>query len=170
MSEQDRIFFKNFALLIAGLMVFTVVIAALGFTLNKLIVRPDNPDKLAPLEERIRPIGEVYAGSTGRTARAEAMAATPEPEVAAAFDGSLDGEMIYNAVCTACHTAGVAGAPKLVQADWDVRMEQGMDMVVANAINGFTGEAGLMPAKGGRTDLSDEQVRVTVQWMLDNLE
>ena len=90
--------------------------------------------------------------------------------VAAAFDGSLDGEMIYNNVCAACHTSGAGGAPKLIAAEWEGRLEQGMDAMVANAIAGFMGEKGLMPAKGGRADLSDEQVKATVEFMAAHLE
>lgn len=169
MSQQDRTFMKNFALLIAGLIGFTVVIGVTGYNVNKNASRPDNPDRLAPLEARIKPIGDVYAGASGRTARAEAQAAASSGG-GAAFDGSLDGEMIYDSVCTACHTGGVAGAPKLESAAWETRIAQGMDTMVQNAVGGFTGSAGMMPAKGGKMDLTDEQVQVTVQWMLDNLQ
>jgi cytochrome c5 len=35
---------------------------------------------------------------------------------------------------------------------------------------GYQGEAGLMPARGGNPSLTDEQVASTVHWMLDNLK
>ena len=169
MSAQDRIFIKNFTLLIAGLMVFTVVIILAGIQLNKLSSRPDNPDKVAALEARIAPVGQVYAGDTGRDALAAAQAAAATAP-AAAFDGSLDAEMIYNSVCSACHTSGVAGSPKMVKADWETRIAQGMEVMVQHAIEGYTGSAGVMPARGGKMDLTDAQVEVTVQWMVDNLQ
>ncbi|MEM6576462.1 MAG: c-type cytochrome, partial [Pseudomonadota bacterium] len=78
--------------------------------------------------------------------------------------------LIYNNVCAACHTSGVAGSPKLESAAWEPRLAQGMDTLVQHAIEGYQGDAGLMPARGGRMDLSDEQVRVTVQWMVDQLQ
>ncbi|MEM9530527.1 MAG: c-type cytochrome [Pseudomonadota bacterium] len=161
---------KNFALLIAGLAVFTVITILASIQLNKLTNRPDNPDKLAALEARIAPIGGVYAGETGAAAlaAAEAAAAADVPQLA--FDGSLDGGMIYDNVCAACHTAGVAGSPQLVRSVWDERLAQGMDTLVEHAINGYQGSAGLMPARGGRMDLSDEQVQIAVQWMVDNLQ
>ena len=34
----------------------------------------------------------------------------------------------------------------------------------------YAGSTGLMPAKGGNPALTDEQVQVTVDWMLDNLK
>lgn len=171
MSRQDRIFLKNFALVIAGLMAFTLVIIVVALNLNERASRPENADRAAAVEERLRPVGQVYAGEAGQEALAQAQAEAKEGEaVAAAFDGSLDGETIYQNVCAACHTAGVAGAPKLVQAEWDARIGQGMDTLVEHAITGYQGPAGYMPPKGGRIDLTDEQVRTTVQWMIDNLE
>ncbi|MEM1092596.1 MAG: c-type cytochrome [Pseudomonadota bacterium] len=170
MSEQDQIFMKNFALLIAGLAVFTVVVILAAIQLNKLTSRPDNPDKVAALEARIAPVGDVYAGETGAAARAAAEAAAADAAPKLAFDGSTDGTLIYNNVCAACHTSGVAGSPKLESAAWEPRLAQGMDTLVQHAIEGYQGDAGLMPARGGRMDLSDEQVRVTVQWMVDQLQ
>jgi cytochrome c5 len=169
-SDKDRVFFKNFALLIASLMAFTVIIAIAGNYLGEQATRPENPDRMASIEARIAPVGTVYSGAAGRTALAEDRSSADSSGGGAAFDGSLDGEMIYNSVCTACHTAGVAGAPKLEQAAWDARIAQGMDTMVEHAVLGFTGAAGMMPAKGGKMDLTDEQVQVTVQWMLDNLQ
>ena len=38
------------------------------------------------------------------------------------------GEQVYAAVCTACHTAGVAGAPKLADTDaWAPRIKTGYE-------------------------------------------
>lgn len=168
MSEQDRIFAKNFALVIAGLVAFTLAIIVLAWNLNDLANRPDDPNAVVEVEARIAPVGDVFAGETGAAAAAAATAA-PEP-TSVAYDGALDGALIYEGVCAACHLAGVAGAPKLEQAAWDARIATGMDTMVDHAIQGYQGNAGYMPPRGGRMDLSDEQVRVTVQWMVDNLE
>jgi cytochrome c5 len=45
-----------------------------------------------------------------------------------------------------------------------------MDTLLKHAIEGFTGNAGIMPPKGGNPSLTDEQVQATVQWMVDNLK
>ena len=87
-----------------------------------------------------------------------------------AYDGSLDGSVIYNNLCGACHVSGAGGAPKLEKAVWAARRAQGLDTLVKHATDGFTGAAGMMPARGGNPSLSDDQVRVTVQWMVDNLK
>ena len=42
------------------------------------------------------------------------------------------------------------------------RIAQGKDMLYKHALEGFTGQAGLMPAKGGRVDLPDDLIRQAV--------
>ncbi len=170
MSEQDRIFMRNFALVLSGLVVFTLVIIVLAWNLNDLANRPPDESREARLEERLAPVGEVFAGADAQAAIAQATQAAQAAEPAVAFDGSLDGAMIYEQVCATCHTAGIAGAPKLEQAAWDARIAQGMETLVTHAVQGYQGNAGYMPARGGRVDLSDEQVQVSVQWMVDNLQ
>ena len=75
--------------------------------------------------------------------------------------------MIFNNLCTGCHTSGAGGAPKLDAAGIGARMAaQGADELVKKAIEGFTGSSGVMPAKGGNPALTDEQVKATVEWMI----
>ncbi len=98
-------------------------------------------------------------------AAAEQQAAEQPIQLAA---GSIDGESVYNGICTACHTPGVAGSPKLGDAAaWKDRIAQGMDMMVEHAIKGFQGKVGVMPPKGGNPSLSDEEIAAAVQYMVD---
>ena len=77
---------------------------------------------------------------------------------------SADGKKIYDTKCFMCHNAGVAGSPKLGdKAAWESRVATGMDAMVANAING----KGAMPAKGGCADCSDDDIKASVQYMVD---
>lgn len=169
MSEQDdKTFIVHFSWIIAGLVVLTVVLVVLAYNIHGKLVPSDNPSREAQKLERIKPVAQVYAGETGRAAAAEAAAAAQTAAPAAAFDGSLDGEMIYNARCSACHALGVSGAPILGDAEqWASRMEKGVDAVIAAGINGVPGTA--MVAKGGSVDLSDEQVKASVEYMLAQL-
>jgi cytochrome c5 len=51
------------------------------------------------------------------------------------------------------------------------RAGKGKDTLYKHAIEGFTGpDGGIMPAKGGNPALTDEQVQVTVDWMLANVK
>ena len=66
-----------------------------------------------------------------------------------------------------CHGAGIAGAPKLGdKAAWAPRIEQGSAVLLEHAIKGFSGKAGMMPAKGG-SSASDEEVKAAVEYMVN---
>ena len=68
----------------------------------------------------------------------------------------------------ACHGAGIAGAPKFGdKAAWAERLAQGADTLHKHALEGYQGKAGFMPAKGGRTDLTDQSVMNAVDYMTE---
>jgi len=70
----------------------------------------------------------------------------------------------YRTACAACHMSGAAGAPKTGdKAAWKARIAAGMDTMVTNAIKG----KGAMPPKGGRPNLTDEQIKAVVAYMVD---
>ncbi|WP_028500484.1 c-type cytochrome [Microvirgula aerodenitrificans] len=92
---------------------------------------------------------------------AEAPAAAPaaSTEVAA-------GEAVFKKTCAMCHQTGAAGAPKLGdKADWGPRLAQGKDTLYKHALEGFNGNKGAMPAKGGNPSLSDDDVKAAVDFM-----
>lgn len=80
----------------------------------------------------------------------------------------LTGPQVYNAVCIACHSPpGVGGAPALGNSDaWAERIAKGMDTLIDHALHGFTGSTGVMPKKGQRLDLSDEEIIGAVEYMV----
>ncbi|MFA4913024.1 MAG: c-type cytochrome [Burkholderiaceae bacterium] len=72
------------------------------------------------------------------------------------------GEQIFAQVCTSCHTAGVAGAPKVGDnAGWAPLIKTGLDEMVKIAIAGKGG----MPPKGGNPALSDYEIARAVVYM-----
>jgi cytochrome c5 len=168
-QKHDLVFMKHFAQLIAGLAAFAVILAIGAWIIyDRLGLHEENPVRVAQVNARIAPVAAVYAGDTGRSAMLAAQEAAKAAATAkVAFDGALDGALIYDRVCAACHMTGAGGAPAPTAAAWAPRRAKGLDTLVAHAINGFRGDAGLMPAKGGRPDLTDEQVRVTVEYMLE---
>lgn len=86
-------------------------------------------------------------------------------------DDAKQGESIYKGKCIACHGAGVAGAPKLGdQAAWKARIAQGNAVMSRHAIEGFKGNTGFMPAKGGYMALSDDDVSLAVQYMVSQVQ
>ncbi|MEJ2298041.1 MAG: c-type cytochrome [Woeseiaceae bacterium] len=124
----------------------------------------DTAEYQAAVAERIRPVGGVYMPGEQHEATAPVVEAAADPEPVAA---AMTGPQVYNSACIACHGAGVGGAPIVGDiAQWSARIEQGLDTLKRHAIEGYTGEAGYMPAKGGRLDLSDEEVAGAVEYMV----
>ena len=74
------------------------------------------------------------------------------------------GEQVYAAQCTACHAAGVAGAPKFGEAGaWAPRIKTGYDALLNSALKG----KGAMAAQGGG-DFSDFEIGRAVVHMANN--
>lgn len=110
----------------------------------------------AEISERLAPEGEVVLEKDVSSA-----------PVAAVSSGPRSGKEIYETKCFACHGTGAGGAPKVGVADqWTDRVAQGVDTLYAHAINGL-GTA--MPAKGLCMDCSDDELKATVDYFLEQL-
>ncbi len=120
------------------------------------------------------PMLQSVAPSPAPTPPPAAPTSTPAPTKKAAptapVAGGGDlakGEAVYKQACSVCHAAGVAGAPKLSdKANWQPRIAQGKAVLYGHAIKGFTGSIGMMPAKGGNSSLSDDDVMAAVDYMV----
>ena len=171
MRNHDLVFMKNFAQVIAILVIITG-----GLILAGIYINNQKPDAINPVAEastlaRIAPAGAVFAGQTGAAAQAAAASLAAEAAKGqVAYGGTLDGAEIYGQLCMGCHTSGAAGAPKLEKSAWGARLAQGNDTLHKHAIEGYNGAAGMMPARGGNPALSDEQVIASVDWMIANLK
>lgn len=172
MRNHDLEFMKRFSMVIAFLAVVTLGLIVLAYFLHRHLPAEVSPTAAARTEARIAPAGAVYAGETGAAAQAAAQAAAlAKASASAAYGGTLDGQVIYDNLCGACHTNGVGLAPTLTQAKWTGRIAQGKDVLYRHAIDGYTGpDGGIMPAKGGNPGLTEEQIHATVDWMLGNLQ
>lgn len=172
MRNYDLEFLKRFSMVIALLAFITLCLILLAAWLHTRIPPEVSPTAAKRTEQRIAPVGAVYAGSTGAAAQAAAQAAALAKAASqVAYGGTLDGKVIYDNLCTACHTNGVGLAPTLDHAHWDARIAQGKETLYKHAIEGYTGpDGGIMPPKGGNPALSEEQIHATVDWMLDNLK
>lgn len=171
MRNYDLEFLKKFSMVIGFLMLLTVGLIIGSMMLHARLPREANPAAAKQRIERIAPVGAVYAGATGAASQAAAAAAaTAAAASQVAYGGTLDGSVIYGNLCAGCHTSGAGGAPTLARAAWTARIAQGTETLHKHAIEGYTGAAGVMPAKGGNPALTDEQVIASVDWMIGNLE
>jgi cytochrome c5 len=134
----------------------TALIAALALAAcggeEKEVELTDRQEKA--MSERLQPAGEVSL----------------EGEVASAAPAASDGgeprepKAIYDKYCFSCHATGAAGAPKLGDAAaWSDRIAKGMDTLYTHSIQGFRG----MPPKGLCMDCSEEEIKATVDYMVE---
>jgi cytochrome c5 len=155
-----------YSLVIGVLAAIALAILVLAMKMSDLtqgVYTRDTAEYQAAVEERIRPVGQVYLPGDDVSSAAATVQTSAEPEPVAA---AMTGPQVYNAACIACHGTGVGGAPIVGNADqWAARIAQGSDVMHRHAIEGFSGSAGYMPAKGGRTDLSDEEIASAVDYM-----
>ena len=171
MRNYDLDFLKKFSMVIGFLAALTVALIVLAYWLQGTLRPEQDPAVAKRTLNRIAPVGAVYAGSTGAAAQAAAVAAAASKAASqVAYGGTLDGAVVYNNLCTGCHTSGAGGAPTLTAAGMGARAGKGNETLYTHAIDGFQGPAGVMPPKGGNPALTDAQVKATVDWMMANIK
>ncbi|MBA2409655.1 MAG: c-type cytochrome [Gammaproteobacteria bacterium] len=102
---------------------------------------------------------------SGRTKQASATtgAATAGIARAALRGASSESKATYQAMCSSCHDSGALGAPMVTDpAAWQARIAMGPQALYSSAINGV----GAMPAKGGHAQLSEDEVKGAVDYII----
>ena len=165
-SKHDQQFYDRFMVIIGILIsvtVFLFVIARwIGVSELNANIESDPMHQMA-VDSRIAPIAKVAIAGQDFDDSTEIVEVAKVREV-------MTGPQVYNAICGSCHGSGLAGAPMTDDAPaWAPRIATGMDTLYLNAINGYQGSAGYMPAKGGRVDLSDDEVIAAVEYMTDQI-
>jgi len=172
-SKQDTHFINMFSLvigiLVAIALVFFVAARAISARTEGQEMLGD-PDYYKSVEARVAPVQqEAIAGQNN------AALAIKAPEGATAEAGGSSGGLamptsgkeLFEQTCSACHGAGIAGAPKAGdKAAWASHIAKGLPTLYDHALHGFTGDTGTMPAKGGRTDVPDPMVEQAVNYMV----
>jgi cytochrome c5 len=162
-------------LIVVVVLAFAVPIALIVM-LTQLITGGADTSKGNPalseeaVAKRLKPVGEVAVdptqpkpASSAPVAVAGTPAAIPGAPPAAEAKGDGKGKPVYDMACMACHTAGVAGAPKLGdKAAWAPRLKAGTSTLYTSALKGKNA----MPPKGGNLSLSDADVKAAVDYMV----
>jgi cytochrome c5 len=108
------------------------------------------------ISDRIKSVGEVTL-EEGAVATKAVVAEALAPDA---------GEKRYKQTCALCHEPNVAksmGSPAFRNAaDWKPRMAVGIDGMLKIAITG----KGAMPPRGTCMQCSDEELKMTIQYML----
>lgn len=160
---HDKKFFDTFMLILGiliGIAVILYVLARIVASDTQEAEVQASAEMRRAVNERIAPIAKVAVSGQDNSALAP-------PKQAAAAAADMGGEEVFKSACVACHGAGVAGAPKFGDAAaWGPRVAKGADTLHKHALEGFQGQAGFMPPKGGRTDLSDKSIMNAVDYMV----
>jgi cytochrome c5 len=78
-----------------------------------------------------------------------------------------DGRSIWMETCAPCHLKGLGDAPVIGNHEaWAPRISKGKDTLYMHAIEGFYGDVGEMPTKGGNESLNDEQIKLAVDFVI----
>ena len=125
--------------------------------------------KKADAEAAAKAASESTTAASAPAADKPAEAAAGKPAEAAAPAAAADGKKVFDGLCFGCHGANSAipNTPRLTHKDeWAPRIKKGKETLFKHAIEGFQ-DKGMMPAKGGNTELSDDEVKAAVIYMVN---
>ena len=82
----------------------------------------------------------------------------------------VKGRSVWSGTCHNCHGLGIADSPKITDRKaWAPRIAKGKNVLYEHALHGFFGPDGaMMPERGGNPDLSDDEIRAAVDFMVAN--
>jgi cytochrome c5 len=168
-SKQDTHFFNVFSLVIGLLVTVAICLFALArvvasHTQERQVL--SEADYAKNVAARIAPPSEEAIAGHDNSALA---IKEPGPAGAGSAAAAIpkNGTELFEQTCSACHGQGIGGAPRAGdKAAWAPRIAEGKAVLYEHAIQGYTGSAGVMPAKGGRTDVPDDLVKQAVDRMV----
>lgn len=166
--KKDSQFITTFSIVIGILVAISISLLALARSVASTTQVVDvfkDPIYLTTLQKNTAPLTQEAIAGQDNSAMTIAAPAGAGPVVAAAVP--KNGNELFESVCKACHGAGVGGAPKAGdKSAWAARIAEGKATLYQHALNGYNGKAGVMPAKGGRTDLPDDLIKQGVDYMV----
>jgi cytochrome c5 len=167
-SKQDDHFFNMFSIVLGTLVAIAIVLFAIARSIGTPFEEARaaaDPAVAAGVAANTAPVGRLAVA--GQDNSALAIKAPGSGAAPTALPVPKSGEETFQTVCSACHGTGIGGAPKVGDhAAWGPRIGQGKATLYEHALKGFTGKAGVMLAKGGRSDLPDDLVKETVDYMV----
>jgi cytochrome c5 len=160
-ESSDTQFFNSFSVVLGILIFFAIVLFAVARMVGK-DTQAENvllePLHVKEVQQNIAPFShEAVAGQDDA-----ALSTVAAPKADAAADLPATGEQAFTKVCSACHGAGINGAPKAGDhAAWAPRIAQGKEVLYTHAIAGIR----TMPARGGTT-WPDATIHSAVDYMV----
>ena len=160
-ESSDTQFFNSFSVVLGILILFAIVLFGVARVVGKGTQSENvllDPLHVKQVQQNIAPFAHVAIAGQDNSA----LAALSAPKAAAAADLPATGELAFTKVCSACHGAGINGAPKVGdRAAWGPRVAQGKEVLYTHAISGIRS----MPPRGGTT-WPDATIRTAVDYMV----
>ena len=164
-SKEDKTFFYNYSIVIGLLAVMIIIflVLALYLGVDEDAVARKQATKVSA---NTVPVGVVNVlDETAEDVEVATVAA-----VATDADPVDMGQRVYQGLCISCHN-GLPNIPRVGdKTAWESRIAQGMALLYERAIKGFISDGGIiaMPPKGGNMNLTDDEVRAAVDYMVAN--
>jgi len=160
-ESSDRHFFNSFSLVLGILIAFAILLFVFARMIGKATQGQEvlvDPMRIKDVQRNIAPFAHVAVAGHDNSALAVAAPKSGAPAAAV----PTTGEQAFNTVCSACHSLGINGAPKIGDhAAWGPRIAQGKEALYTHAIGG----QGAMPPRGGTT-WPDATIRMAVDYMV----
>ena len=158
---SDRHFFNSFSLVLGILIAFAIALFVFARMIGNATQEQEvllEPMRFKEIRQNIAPFAHVAIAGHDNSA----LAVLAAPKNNSAADVPATGEQAFTKVCSACHSLGINGAPKIGdQAAWGPRIAQGRQALYSHVIEG----KGNMPARGGTT-WPDPTIRMAVDYMV----
>jgi cytochrome c5 len=160
-ASSDSHFFNSFSVVLGILILFAIVLFGVARVVGKETQGENvllDPLRVKQVQQNIASFEHVAIAGQDNSA----LAALSAPKAGAVADVPTTGEQAFTEVCTACHGAGINGAPKVGdRAAWGPRVAQGKEVLYTHAISGIRS----MPPRGGST-WPDSTIRMAVDYMV----
>jgi cytochrome c5 len=160
-ESSDTQFFNSFSVVLGILILFAIVLFGVARVVGKDTQGENvllDPLHVKQVQQNIAPFAHVAIAGQDNSA----LAALSAPKAGPAADVPTTGEQAFTKVCSACHGAGINGAPKAGdRAAWGPRIAKGKEALYTHAISGFN----IMPPRGGST-WPDATIRMAVDYMV----
>jgi cytochrome c5 len=158
-KSSDRHFFNSFSLVLGILIAFAILLFVFARMIGSATQGQEvllEPMRLKDVQRNIAPFAHVAVAGHDNSALAVPKSNTVAAEV------PTTGEQAFTKVCSACHSLGINGAPKIGDhTAWGPRIAQGKEALYTHAIEG----KGTMPPRGGTT-WPDATIRMAVDYIV----
>ena len=160
-ESSDTQFFNSFSVVLGILILFAIVLFGVARVVGKETQGENvllDPLRVEQVHENMVPFAHVAIAGQDNSA----LAALSAPQAGPAGNVPSTGEQAFMQVCSACHGAGINGAPKVGDhAAWGPRNAQGKEVLYSHAVSGIRS----MPPRGGST-WPDATIRMAVDYMV----